>query len=194
MEQEETPEKFVQQLTFRHKLFGGCDEEEVLLQIRKLCDIYEKQMNILNDRLIQEEAHSSELEQQKHELEEQMQVVIQKKEDALQEAGFLRIQVEEARRSEAAYADKIVKLEQLMESIEVTKRDILQKVKGDAIQEAERLQKENRELSEHKDALTDELKNSVCAVDTELAQTQAALESLRQRVRKLSEPYAVERK
>lgn len=194
MEQEETPEKFVQQLTFRHKLFGGCDEEEVLLQIRKLCDIYEKQMNILNDRLIQEEAHSSELEQQKHELEEQMQVVIQKKEDALQEAGFLRIQVEEARRSEAAYADKIVKLEQLMESIEVTKRDILQKVKGDAIQEAERLQKENRELSEHKDALIDELKNSVCAVDTELAQTQAALESLRQRVRKLSEPYAVERK
>lgn len=192
MEQEETPEKFVQQLTFRHKLFGGCDEEEVLLQIRKLCDIYEKQMKIRNDRLIQEEAHSSELEQQKHELEEQMQVVIQKKEDALQEAGFLRSQAEEAHRSEAAYADKIVKLGHLMESIEVTKRDILQKVKGDAIKEAERLQKENRELSDQKDALTEELKNSMRTVDTELAQTQEALENLRQRVRKLSEPYAVE--
>ena len=175
--QGETPEEFVRQLKFKHKFFGGCAEEEVLLKIRELCDIYKKQTESLQGRLSREEQRSSELEQQ-------VQAISQEKESALQKAC----------QSEEAYADKVQQLDHLMHSIESSKQDILQKVKGDAIQEAEKLQKESQALLRQKEVLTEEIKSSSYVLDTELGRIQTVVESLRKSAGKLSEPYAVETK
>lgn len=37
---EETPDEFVNQLTFKRKLFGGCGEENILLKMYQVCDVY----------------------------------------------------------------------------------------------------------------------------------------------------------
>lgn len=216
MEKEITAEEYVRQLTFKHKIFGGCDEEDVLLKIRELCDIYKKEVDSLEERLedtaqgdrnsrklkqryreLQQrnselEQENSDLEEENQQLEQQLQEV---KGDSLQRAAQAQLKANNDGGSGGeAYAQKIKQLENLMNSIEASKRDILRKTKWEAMQEAEKLKKETQELQQQKDALTEEVKSCSFMLDSELEQLQTGLEGLRRNARKLSDPYALETK
>lgn len=57
-------EEYIQSMKFKKKVFGGCDEADVLVKIRKLGELYGEQIEMLQKRLQETEITIQETRQQ----------------------------------------------------------------------------------------------------------------------------------
>ncbi len=113
MIQDKGAEEYIQQLKFKHKRFGGCDEEDVFVKIRELDRIYFQRTQALREQLEQSEKSVAELN-------EQLQRVRQENQENQDNKAPYDLPPKEVvvkNTSGEDYTDKVRQLDSLLQSI-----------------------------------------------------------------------------
>lgn len=118
-------EEYMSRLSFKKKRFGGYDEEDVLLKIKQLNDLYQKKIEVLEKQLVEKQPSNNEVkdeEEQKTTYDTQVaalnslmasieaskdEILQQTKANALREAEQIRREVLTLRRQKHALDDEI---------------------------------------------------------------------------------------
>ena len=150
----EKVEQYLKDLKFKRRVFGGVDEEHVLICIQELCDLYqEEQKRVPNDKNWKK--MKGQLQQARKELEEQKEVcaALEAEADRAKEQ-LRRLEQEKEKESSGAreqeitaqvqeeYARKVQELNDTMDSIQSIKKDTVVRAQVEAAQEAARLRRE----------------------------------------------------
>jgi len=187
MIQDRTAEEYIRKLRFRRREIGGCDEEDVLLKMRGLRDIYRQQSESLQRDLETEEERG-------RELEEQLRKVSRERDAALGELARLRAQAKSAVLPLETGADKPRPPEGLQRPAESPQPDALQKAGMDAARETQQLQQQARALRLQYESLTQALKSNSQLLASELDEILKIIFSLRGKVGMLSGVHAQDAK
>lgn len=151
---EQNVEDYIRHLSFKKRVIGGCDEEDVLLKMHQLSVLYREQINELQNQL---------------ELEKKQK-------------NALEMNLTELQSNQNGCAQKSEQLSSLLNSTESAKEHILHGARGKDLQEAEQLDREIQLLKYRKDSLNLELTDTAKAIIQALNSVQEKMTSLQNQV------------
>lgn len=199
-------EEYLKEMKLKKRVFGGVDEENVLIHIKKICDLYQeeqKEGQANGEAVAKAEAalkvSQNELELSKNELEKQrmayagLQVELTKSQQAYRELKEKKEQIQTERQSalelKGKYERQYQEFQELMETIQSVKKDAIVKAQVEAAQEATKLRGEIMAKVEEKRL---EAEGQIHQLQREVENLQQQRDAMQHMVRAEAERYTAQ--